>query len=280
MDGMRPAREAIAMEPEVKSVVLRNKVRLQYVEQGDPSGVPVVLLHGYVDSWRSFERVLPRLPASLHVLALSQRGHGDSERPAGSYGSGDFAADMAGFMEALGLGPAVIAGHSMGSFAAQRFALDFPGRALGLVLIGSSVAMQGNPVWQELGDSVRKLADPIDPRFVREFQESTLAQPIPPAFLDTVVQESLKVPARVWKAAWESLSETDWSKELGRIKAPTLIAWGGNDALFPREEQEALLDAIASSRLVLYANAGHALHWEEPGRFASDLTAFIGSIGD
>ena len=267
------------LEVEVKSVVLRNKVKLQYVEQGDPSGVPVLLLHGYADSWRSFERVLPCLPSSLHVFAPSQRGHGDADRPAEGYGSRDFAADMAGFMESLGLGPAVIAGHSMGSFAAQRFALDFPDRVLGLVLIGSSVAMRGNPVWQEFGDSVRKLTDPIHPRFARELQESTLAQPIPPDFLDTVVKESLRVPARVWKAAWESLSETDWSKELGRIGVPTLITWGDHDVLFSRDEQEALLAAIASSRLVVYAHAGHALHWEEPARFASDLTTFIGSIG-
>jgi non-heme chloroperoxidase len=267
------------MEPEVKSVEVRNKVTLQYVEQGDPSGVPVLLLHGYVDSWRSFERVLPHLPDSLHVFALSQRGHGDADRPGEGYRPHDFAADLAGFMDALDVGPAVIAGHSMGSFAAQRFALDFPDRTRGVVLIGSSVAMQGNPVWRELGDSVRELTDPIDPRFVREFQESTLAQPVPPTFLDTVVQESLKVPARVWKAAWESLSDADWSNELGRIKAPTLIAWGDKDALFPYRDQEALQASIASSRLVLYAGTGHALHWEEPARFATDLTTFIDSIG-
>lgn len=266
------------MGPEVKSVALRNQVNLQYVEQGDPSRVPVLLLHGYVDSWRSFERVLPYLPESVHVFALSQRGHGDADRPAEGYGSPDFAADVAGFMDALELGPAVIGGHSMGSFAAQRFALDFPDRTLGLVLIGSSIAMRGNPVWLELGDSVLKLTDPIDPRFAREFQESTLAQPVPPAFLDTVVHESLKIPARVWKAAWEALSETDWSKDLGRIKAPTLIAWGDQDGLFPRSQEEALAAAIAGSRLVVYPGAGHALHWEEPARLASDLMTFIEAI--
>jgi pimeloyl-ACP methyl ester carboxylesterase len=266
------------MGPEVQSVALRNQVHLQYVEQGDPSRVPVLLLHGYVDSWRSFERVLPYLPTSVHVFALSQRGHGDAARPAAGYSSLDFAADLAGFMEALELGPAVIGGHSMGSFAAQRFALDFPDRTLGLALIGSSIAMRGNPVWLELGASVRQLTEPIDPQFVRAFQESTLAQPVPPAFLDTVVQESLKVPARVWRAAWEALAATDWSQELRRIKAPTLMVWGDQDALFPRSQQEALVAAIAGSRLVVYPGAGHALHWEEPARFASDLMTFIEAL--
>lgn len=263
---------------EVKAVKLRNQIQLQYVEQGDPACLPVLLLHGYVDSWHSFERVLPHLPESVRVMALTQRGHGDADRPAEGYRSTDFATDLAAFMDALGLDSAIVGGHSMGSFAAQRFALDFPHRTRGLVLIGSSVAMRGNPVWLELGESVCRLTDPVDPSFVREFQKSTLAQPVPPAFLDTVVHESLKVPARVWRAAWEALSETDWSEQLGRIGAPTFIAWGDQDALFPRSGEDALVAAIPGSRLVVYPGSGHALHWEEPERFASDLMTFIETI--
>ena len=72
----------IALTSDVKSVKLSNGVTLPYVEQGDPSGVPVVLLHGITDSWRSFAPVLPSLPASIHAFALTQRGHGDADRPA------------------------------------------------------------------------------------------------------------------------------------------------------------------------------------------------------
>ena len=64
--------------------------------------------------------------------------------------------------------------------------------------------------------AVSQLVDPIDPGFVREFQESTLAQPVPQAFLDTIVQESLKVPARVWRAAFEGFLEDDFTGELNR----------------------------------------------------------------
>jgi pimeloyl-ACP methyl ester carboxylesterase len=109
---------------------------------------------------------------------------------------------------------------------------------------------------------------------VREFQESTLAQRAPQEFLDIIVQESLKVPARVWLAAFEGFFEDDFTGELNRIKAPTLILWGDQDTLCPRGDQEALLRAIAGSRLVVYQGAGHGLHWEEPERFAADLVAF------
>lgn len=266
-------------KPVIRTVQLPDRVRLEYAEQGDPSGVPVVLLHGITDSWRSFERVLPHLPGSIHALALSQRGHGDSDRPASGYRPRDFAADLRSFVDGLGLGPAVIAGHSMGSSIAQRFAIDHPERVLGLVLAGSVTTWRGHPDFVELWDStVSTLEDPVDPGFVREFQESTLARPVPPEFVETVVRESLKLPARVWKAALrEGLLRDDFSGELGEIEAPTLIVWGDRDAL-TGGEQEPLTAAIAGSRRVVYPGAGHGLHWEEPARFAADLAAFAGEV--
>src|SRR5215218_9009180 len=76
--------------PAMSSVRLATGVTLPYVEQGDPTGVPVVLLHGITDSWRSYEPVLPYLPDSIHAFAPTQRGHGDSDRPATGYRFEDF----------------------------------------------------------------------------------------------------------------------------------------------------------------------------------------------
>jgi pimeloyl-ACP methyl ester carboxylesterase len=97
---------------------------------------------------------------------------------------------------------------------------------------------------------------------------------VPQTLLDTVVQESLKVPARVWRAALAALLDTDFSGELGKITAPTLIVWGDQDAFFLRREQEALAAAITGAQLMVYPGAGHGFHWEEPARFAADLVAF------
>ena len=194
------------------------------------------------------------------------------------YRTRDFAADGAGFVDALGLGPVVVVGHSMGSTNATRFAIDYPEHVLGLVLIGSFCTYRGNSTMVDLWQTdVSQLKDPIDPGFVREFQESTLAQPVSPAFLDMVVQESLKAPARVWRAALEGLLENDFADEVDHIKAHSLLIWGGQDTLCSRRDHDVLLSAIAQARLVVYENAGHAAHWEEPERFATDLVAFIES---
>jgi non-heme chloroperoxidase len=264
------------MLPVIKSVELPNDVKLPYVEQGDPSGVPLLFLHGITDSWRSFESLLPHLPASIHAFALSQRGHGDADRPVEGYHPRDFAADLVVFMDTVGLERAVLVGHSMGSYIAQRFAMDYPGRTRGLVLMGSFTTLRGNPEVTEFWDSVvSTLEDPIDPDFAREFQVSTLAQPVPRTLLDMAVQESLKVPARVWRAAFGALMQADFSGELGKIQAPTLIVWGDQDALFlRRSEQEILAANIPNSKLVVYPGAGHALHWEDPRRVAADLVNF------
>jgi pimeloyl-ACP methyl ester carboxylesterase len=145
--------------------------------------------------------------------------------------------------------------------------------------MGSFADLRGNPAARDLWDSaISILTDPVNPDFVREFQESTLAQPVPPAFLETVVQESLKVPARVWRAAFEGFLQDDFSSEVQKIKAPTLVVWGDQDAFCPRSDQDTLVRAIAGSQLVVYPGAGHALHWEQPERFAADLVAFAETL--
>ena len=82
---------------------LATGVTLEYVERGDPDGTPVIFLHGVTDSWRSFEHVLPHLPPSIRAIAITQRGHGDSSRPDAGYAYGDFAADVAALLDAVGV---------------------------------------------------------------------------------------------------------------------------------------------------------------------------------
>ncbi|HEX2113763.1 MAG TPA: alpha/beta hydrolase [Alphaproteobacteria bacterium] len=254
-------------------------MELAYAEQGDPSGVPLVLLHGYTDSWRSFEPLLHALPKWIRAVAVSQRGHGDSHKPRSRYDTSLFAADLAEFMERIKIRRAVVAGHSMGSLVAQRFALDQPQRTLGLVLLGAFKTLKGNAAATALWhDAVATLEDPVNSRLVREFQQSTLARPVPSDFFETIVAESLRVPAHVWRSAFRSLLREDMGSEVGKISAPTLILWGDRDGFCSLQEQEALAAAIPDASLIAYAGAGHSPHWEEPDKAAADISAFAGSV--
>src|SRR5262245_51592152 len=179
-------------------------------------------------------------------------------------------------MDSLSIQRAVIVGHSMGASVAQRFAIDFPDRTIGLILVGSFYTLHGHPTVHEFWDStVSQLEDPIDPAIARAFQRSTLANSVPQAFFDLIVQESLKVPARVWKETLRSALEQDFSAELPKIKVPTQLIWGDRDAFVSRLEQTALMAAIPGSKLSIYGGVGHAPHWEEPARFVNEVADFI-----
>jgi non-heme chloroperoxidase len=266
----------VGLPPVAKSVELSEGLRLPYVEQGDSLGVPVVLLHALADSWRSFERVLPHLPRSIHAFAVTQRGHGDADRPASGYGVEEFTADLAAFLDAVGLEAAVIVASSSAGFTARRFAADHPRRTLGIVLVGAPYSLRDKPAVSEFLEAVSGLSDPIDPAFVREFVESNVFRPLPPAVRETLVGENLKAPTRVWKATLEGLLDAE-PTDIG-ITAPALILWGDRDESLPRSDQEALATAIAGSRLVTYEGTGHVVHWEQPERVATDLAAFADQI--
>jgi pimeloyl-ACP methyl ester carboxylesterase len=259
-------------------VTLPTGVRVNYVERGDPRGTPVVLLHGYTDSRRSYDRILPLLPTSFHVFAVTHRGHGDSGKPDTGYTPSHFAADLAAFLDTMRIESAVIVGHSMGSTVAQRFAIDYPSRTRALVLEGAFLPSPHNEAVREFFQTVSTFTDPVDPKVAREFQQSTLARPVPPAFFETIVSESLKVPARVWKAALEPYLTVDFSDRLEEVAVPTLLIWGDRDGFTGRAEQDALNRAIAGSRLTIYGGTGHCPHWEEPERFATDLIAFVRGV--
>jgi non-heme chloroperoxidase len=254
-------------------VHLSTGVRLHYAEQGDPDAHPLILLHGYTDSWFSFSRVLPQLAATYRVYALDQRGHGDSDRPEDGYTLPDYAADVVAFMDAMGLASATLVGHSMGSLVAQQVALAAPQRLTRLVLIASATTVRHEGVL-ELQRAVEMFDDPVPLEFVQEFQSSTVYHPVPDDFMDAAVAASLKVPARVWRGAMAGML-ADHSIPLDRIQTPTLILWGDQDTIFPRAEQDAMLAALPSATLKVYPETGHAPHWERPEQFVQDLEAFI-----
>jgi pimeloyl-ACP methyl ester carboxylesterase len=250
-------------------------IKLPYVEQGDASGVPVLMLHGVTDSWRSFEPVLPHLPDDIRAIAVTQRGHGDAPKPESGYRIEDLAGDVVDLLDELEIERAIVVGHSMGSWVARQIAIDHPERVLSLVLAGAfQGSLVGNP---EVAAAMKELADvpnPVPDEVAREFQLSTLARPIASELLDMFVAESLKLPPRVWRDIFLGFAELDQPDGARVLPMPALLVWGDRDAFIPREVQDELLDTLPDARLRVYEGVGHALHWEQPERFAADVTEF------
>jgi pimeloyl-ACP methyl ester carboxylesterase len=255
---------------------LATGLRVHYAEQGDREGEVIIFLHAYVDSWFSYSRMLPLLSPSYHAFAPDQRGHGDSDKPQCCYMAGDYAADVDAFMEAVGIEKATLVGDSSGGLIAQRVALDYPHRASRLVLIGSPTTLVNNEAVREFGKEIVALEDPISPEFVREFVLGTIHHPVPEEFLERAVSESLKVPARVWRDYYEGVVLTvDDTARLHEIDVPTLIMWGEQDSLLPREEQKWRAAVIPNATLKVYQETGHLAHWVRPEWVVRDLEAFL-----
>jgi non-heme chloroperoxidase len=255
-------------------VELPTGIRLEYEERGDPDGVPVLLLHGVTDSRRSWDPVLPHLPPSIRAVALTQRGHGDSDRPGAGYTIEAMAADAAGVIDALGLGPAVVVGHSMGTWVAERLAIDSPERVRALLLAGGPGAPRANSDFAALCEEMSVLPGPLDDALAREFQLGTTERPLPEELLDLFVAESLKLPPYLWRVLFRGFLDIDLHEELASLQAPALLVWGDRDVLVTRAEQDRLVATMPQARLAVYEGTGHALHWEEPQRFAAQLAAF------
>lgn len=114
-----------------------NGVRLHYVHGGEETASPLVLLHGFPQSWLMWRLVLPALAARHHVVALDLRGYGDSEKPPGKAGHDQAtkASDVRALVEHLSLERAVLIGHDRGARVARRYALDYPDTLAGVALL-------------------------------------------------------------------------------------------------------------------------------------------------
>jgi pimeloyl-ACP methyl ester carboxylesterase len=255
---------------------LSTGLTLPYVCVGTSTATPVLLLHAWGESRRSFGRLLPLLPHTVRAMAFDQRGHGAADAPKHGYALADFADDVVAFMDAVGLPAAVLLGSSSGGYVAQQVAVTNPSRVIGLVLVGSPRTLRGRP---SFADEVDQLSDPMDVAWVRQ---SLTWFPrfhyVPESYIEDRVQDGARIPAHVWRETFNGLCNAAPPTDTATIGSPTLIIWGDRDELLTREQEENLAGLIPGSRLVVYQDTGHLVLWEQPERVARELTTFVESL--
>ena len=260
-----------------KEVRLPNGLRLAYVELGNPRGEPLLLLHGYTDTSRSWSLVAPYL-ADYRLLLPDQRGHGASDAPACCYSSSAFADDARLFLDALGIKRTAVAGHSLGSMVAITMAAEYPDRVSRIVLVGSTALV---PVkrgdW--LYDNVAALKAPLDPNtaFMRDWHPANQPTPVDPIFAKAVMNELLAVPLHVWRGVMRELAAVPVGRHAEDVRQPVLALSGGKDPLFPAEHHKSLLQAFPQSQAQVFPELGHNLLWEKPDAVAAAIHRFLSS---
>jgi pimeloyl-ACP methyl ester carboxylesterase len=251
---------------------------------GDRIERAVILLHGFPDSWRTFEEMLERMPFGGYdapVLAIDMRGLGRSSSPdENAFTQADYAADVAAFMDALRIEKAVLVGHSMGGMIAHNVAVSYPDRVEGLVLISAVATLADGPVAAELQPVLEAFADdaPAPVEFIEAFQASTFYEPVAPSVLYRYVAESLRVEGRVLKATMAGLGAEDHRAQLAQLDIPALILWGEEDQMFARAQQDELKELLSGSQLITFPGAGHALNVERAGEVVEAIQVWLQTL--
>jgi pimeloyl-ACP methyl ester carboxylesterase len=259
-----------------------NGLRLSFLEWGT-SGRPVLcFLHGGSAHAHWFDRVAPAFADRFHVLALDQRGHGESEwaQPP-AYATENFAADLLGVLDAFGWRQAALVGHSMGGHNAMSFSAWHPDRVSALVIVDSrpsipvdrldrlrtrgQVTLRPYPTLEAAAGSFRLL-----PR-------ETAADPALLAHLGRagVVERDGRWFYRFDPASNGSRQPVDAWGLLDRITAPTLIVRGELSRNLSPEVVGKLRSAIPGAAFAEISGSYHHLVLDNPAGFVRALEAFL-----
>ena len=258
-----------------RTVALPNGVRLAYVELGNPSGRPLLLLHGFTDSSRVWTILAPYL-AEHRVLIPDQRGHGNSDAPRCCYGAPDFVEDARLFLDAMHVERAMVVGHSMGSFVGQALAARYPDRVERLALLGSTAlppVRRGDWLWT----NVMGMTEPVagNREFLAAFSQGASPTPVDPDFVRHADREMIAVPLHVWRGVARELVEIPAGRHAPEVAAPVLILSGGADPLFPEEHHRALMAAYPRATGHVFQGLGHNFLVERPAEVGPVLARFL-----
>ena len=273
----------MALERVIRDVGARG-VRMRVAEVGD--GPPVVLVHGFLASHRTWDAVLPPLAASYRVVAPDLPGAGDSERPSPTrypYGVEAFADALVDLVAALGLGRVALVGHGLGGSVALTLAAEHPELVERLVVVDAlAYGFRMDPLGR------LALAPVIGPvafkqvfgrgAYRRFFQRGVFAPGarVDPARLDRAYEHLVGPAAR--ESAYAVLrSLVDLRPVIARIPritVPTLVVWGRDDQLVPAAFGQRLAREIAGARLEVL-DCGHAPPEERPQELADAILRFL-----
>jgi len=223
----------------------------------DQRGSPLVLVHGAGGSHGHWPREAQALPGR-RVISVDLPGHGGSPGPA-RRAVADYARDLLGLLDALGLARAVLVGHSMGGAIALTLALDWPARVAGLGLVGTGARLRVAP------DILQATADPAAwAAAVEGMADWSFGPGASPALRSAFTGEMRRVPAAVVHGDFLACDAFDVRDRLGEIRMPTAVVCGDADRLTPPRFAEFLRDRIAGATLALIPGAGHMVALEFP----------------
>ena len=230
-----------------------NNLELAYVRRG--KGTPLVLLHGFPLDHHLWDDIAPLLEDRFDLILPDLRGFGESTTVDAPYSMDDYASDIAGLLDQLGIQKAVIAGHSMGGYVALAFARLYPARVSGLALISSQVL--ADPYDRKEGRY--KSAADVAEKGIGGVVEAMTSKFTSDARLQTIARSIMeKQKPGAYIGALKAMAErTDSTSLLSTFKFPVMVVHGEADALIPVARAHEVKAALPDSYYVELKDTGH-----------------------
>jgi len=277
-----PTTQRFGCESARTRFVVVGGLTLHFLEWGTIGRPTVCFLHGGSAHAHWFDQVTPAFADRYHLIALDQRGHGESqwaEPPA--YGTENFASDLIGFFDSLSLERVALVGHSMGGHNSMSFAAWHPDRVSALVIVDSRPTIPADRLDRLRRRGERTLrpypSQEAAAQLFRLIPRETNADPSLLAHLGAsgVVQRDGAWFYRFDPASNSGRRPVDAWTLLDRITAPTLIARGELSPVLPRDMADKLLASIRGATLVEIPASYHHLVLDNPTAFVRELDRFL-----
>jgi pimeloyl-ACP methyl ester carboxylesterase len=271
-------------------VDLPGAYHVHYQDDGDASLPLLVLLHGFGDSYTSWEGWVRELKTRRRIISLDFPGHGLTRAPQGSALQAESLADFVdSFAAKLALPKFAVAGNSMGGGVAWQLTVRHPERVDALILVDAAGFANDKPP-AEIPLAFRILRYPAGRAFLRNIDNRFL---IREGLKTDVYDKALITPAVVDR--WAEFQRApghrailmgvnfggqsaDTAALLSAIKVPTLILWGEDDPLIEPAAARKFAAAIPGSKLLIYPKVGHLPQIEIPARSAADVIQFLSTV--
>ena len=274
-------------EPVDRSILV-NGMTFHYLEWGDAINPTIMMLHGALQQAHSWDFVSLALADKFHILALDQRGHGESDwAPEGDYSIDAHQRDIDGFVQTYGLNKFILIGHSMGGRNAFVWASRHPSTLKALVIVdtgpethrrGRDRIRQFRELPDEL-DSFEEFAERVQ-QYTGRSREQTLGA------LKYSIRER---PDGKWTWKYDKVMrspgtrDSGWTPEqlwecIDRIDCPTLVVRGSRSDLFLEETMDRMQQVIPDCVAVTISGAGHLVQGDNPVDFVAAVQELLGRV--
>jgi pimeloyl-ACP methyl ester carboxylesterase len=272
-----------------RNIVLR-QMRFHFLEWGRPDAPPIVLLHGGHQSAHSWDLVSLSLARHYRVLALDQRGHGDSEWSRDvTYSNHEMSLDAEAFIAAMAVDRPILIGHSMGgrnSLLLTRRSQHLL-RALVVVDVGPEVSEKGRAAiagfvqaaqeFDDLEHFVRKVRE-YDPYRPRAHIDRTVKYNMLERADGKYISKCDSNPRRLGIVRGAGPQENITLEDARAFDLPVLLVRGADSNILEADAAERFAAALPQGRLATVPNAGHNVHGQNTLGFLQALSGFLESV--